>query len=308
MKTTEAVIGRWKEIFYALNVDVGDGNHKPCPICEGTDRFRFDDKNGKGTWFCSGCDKQSGDGFALVMKYFKCEFREACQKIEQAINLSSETKGKVYEKPKKDPAVYLRQLYKESSRLTGSCLGSIYLNHRGLSVTPNTLRYIESCHEPKTKQKMPAILATFSAPDTEALTLHRIYISNKGQKPDLENHKLTLPPIKPLAGGAVRLFSADRCILGIAEGIENAIAAHELYNIPVWATLTANLMETFEPPEGINEFVVFGDNDKSYTGQKAAYSLANRLTVKYKKTVDVEIPDIKGQDWLDVLNLNNSVI
>lgn len=267
----------------------------------------MDDKGGRGSWFCNQCDKQSGDGISLVMKFFNIDFASACRSIEGVLNLPAEQRPvkNMNQKPKPDPAIYLRQLYKDSNPLTGECLGSLYLKQRGLSVIPKMLRYISKCMEPSTKVSMPALLATFSAPDSEALTLHRIYMTNAGKKPDFEKHKLTLPPKKPMASGAVRLFPYDpEKQLGIAEGIENAIAAHELFNIPVWSCLSAQLMAKIEPPESPKGVIIFGDNDKNYTGQKAAYDLANRLVIKNKMPVSVEIPEMTGDDWLDVLNKN----
>ena len=38
--------------------------HQACPVCGGSDRFRFDDKEGRGTWFCNQCG--AGDGLKLV--------------------------------------------------------------------------------------------------------------------------------------------------------------------------------------------------------------------------------------------------
>ena len=40
--------------------------HGPCPVCGGKDRFRFDDKGGRGTWICSTCG--AGDGIELVKR------------------------------------------------------------------------------------------------------------------------------------------------------------------------------------------------------------------------------------------------
>ncbi|NYY79755.1 hypothetical protein DMH17_06695 [Raoultella planticola] len=37
-------------------------------MCGGADRFRFDDKEGRGTWFCNQCG--AGDGLKLVEKVF----------------------------------------------------------------------------------------------------------------------------------------------------------------------------------------------------------------------------------------------
>ena len=63
--------GRWFEILTSLGVDSCflSNKHGPCPICgEGRDRFRFDNKQGRGTYICSQCG--AGDGFNLIAKCF----------------------------------------------------------------------------------------------------------------------------------------------------------------------------------------------------------------------------------------------
>ena len=78
-------------------------------------------------------------------------------------------------------------------------------------------------------------------------------------------------------------------MLGIAEGIETALSASILFNVPVWAALTAGLLEEWTPPATVTTVFVFGDNDASSTGQAAAYTLAQRLKAK-GLSVFVEIP------------------
>lgn len=304
MKTTELVIGRWKEVFNHLNIDVGEGKHQPCPVCLGKDRFRFIDKDGRGTWFCNQCDPQAGDGWSLLMKVRGYDFISAAREVESILNLGELPKD--IKKPI-DPRPYLKKLYRQSAPLTEECLGGLYLLQRGLSTIPKngSLRSINNCKIPDTSICLPAILATFMV-DGEAVTLHRIFIGKNGKKPDMEKHKFTLPPVKPMGGGAVRLYDINQTentkgFLGVAEGIETAIAAHELWQIPVWATLSAQLMEKFVVPKGINSVIVFSDNDKNFTGQKAAFNLANRLVVREKLDVSVEIPEMVG-DFLDELN------
>jgi hypothetical protein len=61
--------GRWPAILSALGVPVESLSRRagPCPGCGGSDRFRFDDREGTGSWFCNGAgDPHYGDGFELL--------------------------------------------------------------------------------------------------------------------------------------------------------------------------------------------------------------------------------------------------
>ena len=62
--------GSWDQILPVLGIQVPPHpmKHGPCPCCGGKDRFRFDDKDGTGSWYCNQCNPHAGDGFALVMK------------------------------------------------------------------------------------------------------------------------------------------------------------------------------------------------------------------------------------------------
>jgi len=102
------------------------------------------------------------------------------------------------------------------------------------------------------------------------------------------------------AGSAIRLAPAD-VQMGIAEGIETAIAASVMYGIPVWSAINAHNLAKWEPPAITQSVTVFGDNDESFTGHAASYSLARRLKLKHKLDVRVVIPETAGQDWADVL-------
>jgi len=65
------LVGRWPATLAGLGVAAHHlvDKHGPCPGCGGTDRFRFDDKDGRGTWICSqgGGTPASGDGFDLLI-------------------------------------------------------------------------------------------------------------------------------------------------------------------------------------------------------------------------------------------------
>jgi putative DNA primase/helicase len=88
-------------------------------------------------------------------------------------------------------------------------------------------------------------------------------------------------------------------VLGVAEGIETALAAQQLFGFPAWAYLTAGRLKTFQPPVGTKQLIVRADHDIDGTGQRAAYALASSLTPRL--TVDVRIHDNADTDWVDVL-------
>ncbi|WP_308537572.1 primase-helicase zinc-binding domain-containing protein [uncultured Kluyvera sp.] len=78
-ETVKQACGHWPRILPALGVKVIKNRHQACPVCGGTDRFRFDDKEGRGTWFCNQCG--AGDGLKLIEKVFGVSASEAAGKV-----------------------------------------------------------------------------------------------------------------------------------------------------------------------------------------------------------------------------------
>ena len=61
----------WPKIFEQLGIFIPPNHrHGPCPCCGGKDRFRMNDLEGRGTWFCNQCG--AGDGLDLVSRFFGC--------------------------------------------------------------------------------------------------------------------------------------------------------------------------------------------------------------------------------------------
>jgi putative DNA primase/helicase len=289
---------KWAGICSALGINIGDGRHCACPICgpgKTGDRFRFADQQGKGNYYCSGCG--TGDGWKLLMEVLHIDFKQAVQEVEKIIGIVKPVKHQPEEKI--TPEV-LREIFKTSHPVRKDDAVHKYLTTRGISQIPHSLRCTSKCWEPETKKHQRAMLAVFSLPTSEAVTMHRTFIDNEGHKLDIDKPKKMLPTLKPMTGGAVRLFEHTGQI-GIAEGIETALAVHEMYAIPCWAALSAPLMEGFKPPVDVKEVIVFGDRDITYTGQKSAYTLANRLHIHDKIKVSVEFPKLTCNDFLDEL-------
>lgn len=79
----QAAQGRWPHILSALGIVVPDHpkKHGPCPTCGGRDRFRFDDRDEDGTWFCNQCTPKAGDGLALVGQCLGLSFPDTLKAV-----------------------------------------------------------------------------------------------------------------------------------------------------------------------------------------------------------------------------------
>jgi putative DNA primase/helicase len=149
---------------------------------------------------------------------------------------------------------------------------------------------------------MDAMIARIQNVNGKPIGLHRIYLENN-RKAHIPVPKKIMPATEPLQGCSIRLFSfRDRLfkdgVLGVAEGIETAIAASHLFGVATWACLSSTLMPSWLPPLQIRKIIIFGDNDDNYAGQEAAYRLGHILHRK-RIIVSVKIPDEMG-DWADV--------
>lgn len=156
--------------------------------------------------------------------------------------------------------------------------------------------------------KFPAIVCAIRDKEGKLITLHRIYLTPRGKKARVPEPKKMMPVPEDLkvSGGAIQLGVPNEGILGLAEGIETALSAYRVTQIPVWATVNATLMEAFEVPQGIHTVLIWADKDKSLTGERSAHVLKERLE-RMGIQVFILIPKMpipsrsKGVDWNDVL-------
>jgi putative DNA primase/helicase len=85
MRTVDRAQHRWREILPQFGIESRFLNNKqgPCPLCGGKTRFRFDDKDGNGTWICNYCG--AGPGLHLVMKVNGWDYATACSRVDEII-------------------------------------------------------------------------------------------------------------------------------------------------------------------------------------------------------------------------------
>lgn len=295
MRTMDAAQGKWQGILSSFGIDDSYLRNKsgPCPCCGGKDRYRFDDNEGKGTYYCNGCG--AGTGIDLLMKWTGWDFKTAATKVDEIVHNVS-VKEPVL---KKDPRVKLRRIQRELVGCGDITPVNRYLRSRGLH-SVEALKYhagLDCYGDDGYEGRFPAMVARVDSIDGDPVTFHLTHLTQAGEKAPVKTIKKILPPVMKIQGAAIRLASVGE-VMAVTEGIETALAVMRDYKIPTWSLINANNLELFKPPEGVKQVVIFGDNDANFAGQKSAYVLANRLVLR-GIGVEVRIPDVKGTDFAD---------
>ena len=301
--------GRWTSALRLMGIEekVLNGRHQPCPLCQGKDRFRWDKK--KEVAFCSGCGHKNPIDF--LIQYTRQNYKEIVGGIRQVLAMTTLTPVQTQDDTEKNQKRIFKIL-EARQRITPDSPVAKYIAKRGLTVLPEKDCYYVSqvaYWNDGIVTHHPAMVSVFRNLKGEGASLHITYLTMDGDKANVETHKKILPVVKPLPGCAIQLFKPDDT-LGIAEGIETALAVHELEGIPVWAAGNASQMEAMEIPDTVQYVRIYADSDESYTGIKAASTLAKKLSAK-GKDVGIHIP-VNGQwivlsgkqDFLDLLVLN----
>jgi hypothetical protein len=101
-----------------------------------------------------------------------------------------------------------------------------------------------------------------------------------------------------LGCGAVRVAPPEQGRLGLAEGIESALSAMQLFGIPCWATLGNERFGLVSIPESVRELFLFIDND---AGGAHAEERALKAYAAPDRVIHSRAPVSPGFDWNDEL-------
>lgn len=334
--------GRWLALLHELGNDPlkqavaqferspGSIRHGPCPVHGGEngDAFRlFKDVAVTGGGYCNTCGPFH-DGFKLLMAVTGASFKTTLAQVAGALRVfpdapqpTAASRGTDPERQRSDQRCLqdMRDLYRASCPVATASDGPgqlvrDYLAKRGIDAlpTPHDLRAHPALfykgEDGEANGHYPGMLALVRDPADKIVGMHRTFLDGQGGKAPVRKAKKEMPRPSDLQtrGGAIRLGAPTGSILGVAEGIETALACWKATGIPTWSTLNRVLMEQFVPPAGVEQIVIFADKDRSGAGQLSAAKLAQRLLTSGRDVVVIQprppIPDdAAGIDWNDVL-------
>lgn len=175
-------------------------------------------------------------------------------------------------------------------------LAATYLGNRGLQPPwPIWLRYHGALKHAPTNLRFPALVTGITDGNGKFIAIHRTYLKLDGSgKAAVSAPKMALGSLQD---GAVRLGRGARPragkVLGLAEGIETALSAQQIFELPVWAVLGSRF-DRVQIPAGVIEVQIFADNGTP--GQEAAAKARDALT-KTGKRVAIRRPPKGFGDW-----------
>jgi putative DNA primase/helicase len=144
--------------------------------------------------------------------------------------------------------------------------------------------------------EFPAMVAPLVA-NGRIVALHRTYLTRGGSKAPVPTAKKLTAAAGPLAGACIPLHLPRRGVLGIAEGIETALAGWRASSVPTVAAYCAGNLAAWQWPANVQRVVIFADADTA--GQEAADTLRARA-MRAGLHVEVLTPSEHGADWCDV--------
>jgi putative DNA primase/helicase len=335
----DLVHDRWPEVLERAGMDSSffSGRHGPCPFCQGADRYRWSKKYG-GVWICNFCTAgRYKGGFEMLMRHMaystfaeaanhvRDHFRAGGQAPVKLRNARATSRANDLDQHKRN-LERMREIWSKCEPIMSNDPVDLYLQRRvpGLDFVPDMVRFhpnLDYWAPPAHDGGKPVLLGRFPAMVAKAfdaegrfVQLHKTYLTPEGNKADVPVVKKTERGIG-INGFAVPIAPIKGDTLGVAEGIETALAASMFRGIPVWPCLNGPSMAAFSVPskllETVQRVVIFADHDALTTrvdaggstvyrrpGSDYAEQLAARVRSQGKRVMVIKACRV-GQDMVD---------
>lgn len=216
-----------------------------------------------------------------------------------------------------------QKLWSEARPLSSTKIATGYLASRGLWLDPKafdltfldssirlhpSVEYWEADDNGQFKLigHFPCLLSCVFNYQGQIVSMHRTYLKADGSgKADVACAKKLVTPFGDMSGACIALAKPARSI-AICEGLETGMAVQVATGLPTLATVSAPLMMSFRPPEGVQKVSIFADLDASETGIKVATELKGKLEANGISARILlpfaDLRDRKSVDFLDVMN------
>src|SRR6266851_2829352 len=168
----------------------------------------------------------------------------------------------------------------------------------GTAPMPPAIRYLPMASpyawHPPSGARRPVMLAVVEHEDHGVVGVHRTWLALDGSA------KASIDPVRMstglIRGGAVRLAPASKLLM-VAEGIETALAAMRVGELPARAALSSSGLRTLDLPSDLHDVIVLADGDKP--GEAAASDCGGRWKGEGRRVRIARPPH--GLDFNDLL-------
>jgi hypothetical protein len=193
---------------------------------------------------------------------------------------------------KRDTSAWALDIWRASRPIAGT-IAELYLRNRGITVPlPPSLRYHRALKHRETGLTFPALVAAIQDADRHVVAVQRTFLKSDGSgKAAVSEPKMSLGA---MGRGAVRLAPASETI-AIAEGIETALSAMQLLEVPVWCSLGDGRLGKIALPPEVGRVVVIAD-----IGSEARAYEARDIYRRQGREADVLFPSA-GKDFNEVI-------
>lgn len=287
------------------------GKNGPCPFCPdaGKDRFAVVHKlNGWRCFQCTGGKIRSFSEFLMKWQGYG-RFVELADHIRKLYGVLDGEIAAAAPRPRfeniapkirkispDEALARIERIWKDTRAVSAGDPVDVYLRSRlpGLGAIPNEIRVhpaLDYWDRPADEGGKPIFVGKFPAMIVRGLDahgsvvqIHKTYLTSEGVRAPVANVKKTDIGVG-CNSFALRLGEPEGDTLGVAEGIETALAATILDGITVWPCYSASVLANFVLPVHlrgkIKRVMIYADSDALKNGKKtgsaAAQALADRL-------------------------------
>lgn len=292
-----------------------------CPDGGGTDRFSFTDKHGDGDYVCRKCGagkgvtlwmKYHGDSWVeavdgvleLLQDPELIRVTDALAQRRSAARVAAAS-------PEHAKAFVdkCQRLWDQGKGITAGDPVFRYLSSRvpGLLTIPDVIRLhpgLDYFYAPDTPGapkyvnlgRFPAMICKVTDADGNLCNIHRTYLTPHGTKAVLadedgvlilDKRGHPLPIRKEMFGSpavsspSIKLAPGQHSHLGVAEGVETALASWVFSSIPTWSLRSTSGMRGFVIPSWVTKLTIFADNDlPDAMGKRAGFDAAHALAAR----------------------------